>query len=228
MRVWSSPEQGCLPGVVTQEGISFLGLSACVDVQWIVSFFARRCFKIERRTNAGQAPKYIGSSRALSVSLLLVLSSLGAESFVFPSSLPHRTALSPLPSIALSLRGIRRASGLELVGRAEAAAGAPSMENEGRITAEILEVESVHSSQLNIAPPQFLTRVRLRLLAGSDTSGAPTPLTGGEGALLEAYTREQVDPNLIGKRIQCTLRYRGDERGGLYWVYEIRSLPDLS
>ena len=112
--------------------------------------------------------------------------------------------------------------------RAEAAASAPSIENESRVTAEVLHVESVHSSQLNIAPPQFFTRVRLRLLTVGDTSGTPSFLTGRDGTILDAYTREQVNADLIGKKIECTLRYRGDERGGLYWLYEIRALSGSS
>ena len=112
--------------------------------------------------------------------------------------------------------------------RAEAAASAPSIENESRVTAEVLQVESVHASQLNIAPPQFFTRVRLRFLTVGDTPGTPSFLTGRDGTVLDAYTREQVNADLIEKKIECTLRYRGDERGGLYWLYGIRALPGNS
>lgn len=214
-------------GLLPRKAFLFLGLRGCVNVLWIVSLYKYCCFRNEQRANVRQTHRYIVRSRVASV-MLLFLSGLGAESLVSAPSLPHLTALSPRPSTALSLRAIRMTSGPEIGGRAEAAVGAPSIKNEGRVTAEVLDVQSVHSSQVNIAPPQFFTRVRLRLLTVGNTPGTPSFLTGGEGTVLEAYTREPVDPTLIGKQIQCTLRYRGDERGGLYWAYEIRALPGTS
>jgi hypothetical protein len=213
VRVWSSTEDDCLPGSVSQEGIFIYG------TVWGGSLdFDRAAPRVIRRAMISQALRIV----------LALLCVLGAGTRAWTGGPTEALARISLLSRALSPCGVRIASGPEIVGRAEAAVGAPTLENESRLTAEVLHVEPVHSSQLNIAPPQIFTRIRLRLLAVADTPGTPSFLMGREGAVVEAYTREQVNPGLIGKKIECRLSYRGDERGGLYWLYEIRALPGNS
>jgi hypothetical protein len=174
------------------------------------------CFDREVRVN----------SRSISAILAAVFL-LEAESLGYPCGLPKQVPLQPSLSPVFLTEDRRMAVGLEPVGNVGAAAG-HSVQNESLVTAELLHIESVHSSQLNIAPPQFFTRVLLRLLTVGDTPGTPSFLTGRDRTVLNAYTREQVNADLVGKKIECKLRYRGDERGGLYWMYEIRALPGNS
>jgi hypothetical protein len=212
VRVLSSVKYACLPRSAAQEGISVSG------TEGVLSLALDRV-----ALHLGD----IVNPRALNI-ILLILYVLGTGNLARADGQTEALARIALSSTALSPRGIREASAPALVGRAEAAARAPSMENESRVTAEVLHVESVHSSQLNIAPPQFFTRVRLRLLTVGDTSGTPSFLTGRDGTVLDAYTREQVTADLLEKKIECKIRYRGDERGGMYWLYEIRALSGSS
>jgi hypothetical protein len=100
---------------------------------------------------------------------------------------------------------------------------APAAPNESRVTGEILEVERLHSSVLHIEPPQVLTRMRLRLLSVQSVGGMPNPLYGREGETLQVLSRERVESNLVGKVISGTIVYRGDERGGAYWLFDVQS-----
>jgi hypothetical protein len=161
-----------------------------------------------------------------SVSAILVaVCPLGAESLGYPCCLNKEVRLQPSSSPVVPPKDTRMAVGPELAGNVDATAG-PSIENESLVTAELLRIESVHSSQLNMAPPQVFTRIRLRLLTTDETSGTPHfGMPRDSGMTFEAYTRETVNPDVLGKKIQCKLNCRGDERGGVYGMCDMRALP---
>jgi hypothetical protein len=135
-------------------------------------------------------------------------------------------ATAEIPSFKPLLDGPNRNRAESYIAQgATAPRRAPAVENENSVTAEVLAVEAVHSAELNILPPQVFLRVRLRLLTVDTPPGMSNFLVSPENASLDAYTREQITPDLVGTTIRCRLRYRGDERGGLYWMHDLRPLP---
>lgn len=99
----------------------------------------------------------------------------------------------------------------------------PQAPNESRVTGEILVLEPVHSSALQMAPPQVFTRMRLKLLSIQNVGAMPNPLHGREGEILEVLSRESLKSELVGKVISGTIVFRGDERGGMYWIFDVQS-----
>lgn len=100
----------------------------------------------------------------------------------------------------------------------------PAAPNASRVNGELLSLEIIDSSTLKIAPPQTLTRLRVRILSIQTVESMVDALHGQEGQVIDAYSKESVDPHLIGRKITCIVRLRGDERGGRYWVFDLKEL----
>ena len=100
----------------------------------------------------------------------------------------------------------------------------PMAPNEGLVTGEIVSLEAVQSSTLRIMPPQILTLIRLRVLS-IQGRGTINPLRGWEGSIIEVYSKAPLGSGLVGKKVKGVVTYRGDERGGLYWIYDLQEMP---
>jgi hypothetical protein len=100
-------------------------------------------------------------------------------------------------------------------------AGAPAIPNEGLVIGEILELSLIDSSALGIRPAQMLARIRVRLISVQDVPSKSNFLTGKTGEVLEVYARDTVPAELVGRRIKGKIVFRGDERGGSYWISEL-------
>jgi hypothetical protein len=101
------------------------------------------------------------------------------------------------------------------------AQGAPVAPNEASILAELLALDPVHSSALHIEPPQTFTRFRLKILSVTGVPGLPNPVHGREGQIIEALSRETASGIAIGRTVRATVAFRGDERGGRFWLRDI-------
>jgi hypothetical protein len=97
----------------------------------------------------------------------------------------------------------------------------PVVENESQVVARVLRVEVIDSSALGIAPPRLIDRIRLALLRNQDTPGKANRLAGREGTVLDAHSKDRVDPVLVGRVITGQVIFRGDERGGRYWIHGV-------
>ncbi len=104
---------------------------------------------------------------------------------------------------------------------AHSAPGAPAVPNEAVVTGEALAVAAVDSSTVSISPPQQLVRLTLRLLAVREVPRKANLLTAGPGDTLEVYSREAVSARLVGKVVTGRVTFRGDERGGRYWISDV-------
>ena len=101
------------------------------------------------------------------------------------------------------------------------AQGGPVVENESPVVARVLRVEVIDSSTMGIAPPQLIDRIRLELLQIQDTPGKANRLAGRDGTIVDVHSKERVDPLLVGRVITGRVIFRGDERGGMYWIHGV-------
>jgi hypothetical protein len=116
------------------------------------------------------------------------------------------------------------AAGLELLGNVDVSAG-PSVKKESLGTAEHFHGDSARSSPLSMAPPQFFTRIRLRLLTADEISGTPHFIMARDsGMTFDAYTREKMSPDVIGKKVRCERNCHDAERDGVYRMRQMRAL----
>ena len=49
-------------------------------------------------------------------------------------------------------------------------------------------------------------------------------LTDKKGQDIEFWSKQRLDPALFGKNIKATVEYRGDERGGKFWIRTIETM----
>lgn len=105
---------------------------------------------------------------------------------------------------------------------ASPAGGVPVVPNESLVVGEVVELRAIDSSSLNIRPPQILFRMRIRVLSVREVPSKPNLVTTRKGEILEVYSKDRLSSDLIGKVIRGRVTFRGDERGGLHWIFSLK------
>lgn len=96
----------------------------------------------------------------------------------------------------------------------------PVMPNETAIRGRIEKYCLISSSFLKIEPEMPLCKLVVSVESVEGVKG-PNFLKGKEGQLVTLYSKEKQPVELFGKKAKITLEYRGDERGGLFWIKRI-------
>ena len=96
----------------------------------------------------------------------------------------------------------------------------PVMPNETVIKWRIDEYCLTSSSLLKIEPEITLCKLVVSVENVEGVKG-PNFLKGKEGQSVTLYSKEKQPVELFGKKVKITLEYRGDERGGLFWIKRI-------
>ncbi len=94
---------------------------------------------------------------------------------------------------------------------------APANPNKTVVKVRVLDAAIVDSLELNISPQQPLSVLTLKFLQVKQV-GNRQFLYGKSGETIRAYSK---DLSLVGQKgniIAVTLSFRGDERGGSFWV----------
>jgi len=94
--------------------------------------------------------------------------------------------------------------------------------NGALITGVISEYGMVSSRLLGIQPDQTIYKVTIHLESSEDIDGMPNLLRGKEREDITFYTKERLSPDIFGKKVRAEVSYRGDERGGRWWVRSIK------
>lgn len=100
--------------------------------------------------------------------------------------------------------------------------GGTVIPNGALITGVTLEYGIVSSRLLGIQPDQTIYKVTIRLESSEDIDGMPNLLRGKEREDITFYTKERLSPDIFGKKVRAEVSYRGDERGGRWWVRSIK------
>lgn len=96
----------------------------------------------------------------------------------------------------------------------------PVVPNEVVVRGHVLEYCLTSSRPLEIKPETVLYKITISVEKAEDVKG-PNFLKGKEGQTVIFYSREELSIALIGKKIKAKAEYRGDERGGIFWIKEI-------
>ena len=99
--------------------------------------------------------------------------------------------------------------------------GVPVIPNEGIVAAEVVDLTTIDATTVNINPPQVLFRMKLRLLSVQESPPLANFLHAKKGEIIEVYSKDSLSSGLVGKVIKARITFRGDERGGLYWIQKI-------
>jgi len=100
--------------------------------------------------------------------------------------------------------------------------GGTVIPNGALITGVTLEYGIVSSRLLGIQPDQTIYKVTIHLESSEDIDGMPNLLRGKEREDITFYTKERLSPDIFGKKVRAEVSYRGDERGGRWWVRSIK------
>jgi hypothetical protein len=101
---------------------------------------------------------------------------------------------------------------------ADKSCAVPVIPNESIAIGVVKEYSIVSSSLVNIQPEQTLYRITIHLETSTGLDNGPNFLKDKEGKDVQLYSKEKITPELFGKRLKAKVTYRGDERGGLFWI----------
>ena len=107
---------------------------------------------------------------------------------------------------------------------AESPRRVPAIPNAGVITGRVMEVGVLSSSLLNMKPEQAIYKITVFVESCEDVEGSQNFTKRELGKSLTAYTKENLSLEFFSKRVKAHIRYDGDERGGLYWIWGITLL----
>jgi hypothetical protein len=96
--------------------------------------------------------------------------------------------------------------------------GAPVIANESVVTGEVVDLSVIDSSLVNVRPTRMLTRIRLRIVCVQGVPPKANFLDGKAGEVIEMYSRDVIPAPLVGTTVNWRIVFRGDERGGSYWI----------
>ncbi|NOZ68217.1 MAG: hypothetical protein GXP46_03000 [Deferribacteres bacterium] len=99
---------------------------------------------------------------------------------------------------------------------------APVVPNESVIEGVVSEYAILSSRIVNIQPPQVLYRLTIRIESSEGAARNMPDFAGGmQGRDIRFYSKERLSPDLFGKRVRARVKYKGDERGGLFWISSV-------
>jgi hypothetical protein len=97
-----------------------------------------------------------------------------------------------------------------------APSGAPVVPNRVIVTGTVQKFDKLSK--------QAISKMAILIESTEDVPGKPNLLKGKEGGLATFYSKEPLNENIAGKRVQGDASYRGDERGGEWWISGVKVL----
>ena len=100
------------------------------------------------------------------------------------------------------------------------ASAVPVMENELKVSGTVVEVCVVSATTLHIQPEQLIFLLRI-VVESVEVIKPPNFLQGKAGETVTLLSKEKIPQELFGKRVKLLVHYRGDEKGGGFWIRKI-------
>jgi len=103
-------------------------------------------------------------------------------------------------------------------------ASVPVIPNES-IVEGIVSEYAVLSARLAGGPAeQVFYRLTITVESSEKKGRGPDFLRNRTGRDVQFYSKDRLSPDLFGRKVRARVRYRGDERGGRFWILEIETL----
>lgn len=102
----------------------------------------------------------------------------------------------------------------------------PAAPNEAVVTGTVAEycIASPDTRERKQQGPGFYKLV-ISVETVKDVETMPNFLKGKEGQTVTCWSKRELSPELFGKKVKAHLVYRGDERGGMFWIKSVEPLP---
>lgn len=104
--------------------------------------------------------------------------------------------------------------------------GVPAIPNRAILEGTVKEYCAGSSQLWNIEPEQVIFKLTVLVQGVHDSEVVPNFLKDKEGQMLAFFTKETILPELLYKRIKAEVEYRGDEKGGRFWIRNIQVLQE--
>ncbi len=104
------------------------------------------------------------------------------------------------------------------------ASAVPVAPNASLIKGIVLGCEAISSTLLGMQPEQTIYRLTIRIESSEDVGEMPNFLKGTQEKDMAFYSKKALSPTILKKKIKARVFYRGDERGGQWWIQEIQIL----
>lgn len=99
--------------------------------------------------------------------------------------------------------------------------GVPVAPNDSMVTGVVLEYAILNSRLVDIEPEQVLHALQIEVLTSEDVPGMANFTKDKVGEIIRVYSTGWLSPYLFGKTIRANVQFRGDERGGKYWIRNV-------
>lgn len=93
--------------------------------------------------------------------------------------------------------------------------------NEAVAKGTVIEYAISSAGRSGDRPGPGLYKIVVKVEAVEDSGDAPNFLRGKEGQEISFWSKARLAPELFGKRIKAIVEYRGDERGGKFWIRSV-------
>lgn len=94
--------------------------------------------------------------------------------------------------------------------------------NESVIEGVVSEYAIVSSRLVNVSPEQTLYRLTVHVESTDTIGGGPDFLAERIGRDVQFYSKENISPDIFGRSIKAKVTFRGDERGGMFWIRDVQ------
>jgi hypothetical protein len=100
----------------------------------------------------------------------------------------------------------------------------PFIPNESVVNGTVSEYSIVSSQLVGIKPEQIIYRLTIIIDFTKSVNGKPNLLDNKIGQGVYFYSKEKLSPELFGEKVNVRVIYRGDEKGGLFWIQNIETI----
>ena len=100
----------------------------------------------------------------------------------------------------------------------------PAISNESLIEWVVSEYAIISSDLVGIKPRQTLYRLTIIITSSRNIGEGPDFLVNMTGQDIRFLSKKKLSPELFGKRVKVKARFNGDERGGTFWISNIKAI----
>ena len=98
----------------------------------------------------------------------------------------------------------------------------PVAPNESMVEGVVSEYAVLSSRLVGVRPAMILYRVTVKVESTEKIGGVSDFLSDRVGQDVQFYSKEKISADVFEKRVKIKVTYRGDERGGAFWIREIQ------
>ncbi len=98
----------------------------------------------------------------------------------------------------------------------------PVIPSELLVEGKVLEYSILSSQLIDIQPHQTLYRVTIRIKSVKCSTDRPCFTRLKTGDIEQFYSKQRLSQKLYKKNVRAIVKYAGDERGGRFWIKDIK------